>query len=45
MNRIDIGICMCHFYWVAKEKGLQGEFRSLCKLIRIGQIGRLIRYL
>lgn len=28
-NRIDIGICMCHFYLVAKEKGLQGEFKVL----------------
>jgi nitroreductase len=29
INRIDIGICMCHFYLVAKEKGLKGEFKVL----------------
>lgn len=29
MSRIDIGICMCHFYLVAKEKGLQGEFKVI----------------
>lgn len=28
-NRIDIGICMCHFYLAAKEKELQGEFKIL----------------
>ena len=25
INRIDIGICLCHFYLSAKEKGLKGE--------------------
>lgn len=28
-SRIDIGICICHFYLVAKEKGLQGEFKVI----------------
>lgn len=29
MNRIDMGICLCHFYLSAKEKGLNGEFKVL----------------
>lgn len=29
INRIDIGICMCHFYLCAKEKKLKGEFKVL----------------
>lgn len=28
-NRIDMGICMCHFYLTVKEKGLKGEFKVL----------------
>lgn len=28
-NRIDMGICMCHFYLSAKEKGLKGEIKVL----------------
>jgi hypothetical protein len=29
MSRIDIGICICHFYLAAKEKGLKGEIQVL----------------
>ena len=29
MSRIDIGICICHFYLAAKEKGLKGEIKVL----------------
>jgi len=29
MSRIDIGICICHFYLSAKEKGLKGEIKVL----------------
>lgn len=29
MSRIDIGICMCHFYLTAKEKKLKGEIKVL----------------
>jgi hypothetical protein len=29
MGRIDIGICICHFSLVAKEKGLKGEIKVL----------------
>lgn len=29
ISKIDIGICMCHFYLCAKEKGLKGEFKVL----------------
>jgi nitroreductase len=28
-NRIDMGICICHFYLGAKEKGLKGEIKVL----------------
>ena len=29
ISRIDIGICLCHFYLSAKEKGLKGEIHVL----------------
>lgn len=29
VNRIDIGICICHFFLCASEKGLKGEFKVL----------------
>lgn len=29
ISRIDIGICICHFYLSAKEKGLKGEIKVL----------------
>ena len=29
LSRIDIGICLCHFYLSAKEKGLKGEIKVL----------------
>ena len=29
MSRVDIGICICHFYLSAKEKGLKGEIKVL----------------
>ena len=29
ISRIDIGICLCHFYLSAKEKGLKGEIKVL----------------
>lgn len=29
VNRIDMGICLCHFYLSAKEKGLKGEIKVL----------------
>ena len=29
VSRIDIGICICHFYLAAKEKGLKGEIQVL----------------
>ena len=28
-NRIDMGICLCHFYLAAMEKGLMGEFKIM----------------
>lgn len=29
MSRVDMGICMCHFYLAAKEKNLNGEMKVL----------------
>lgn len=29
MNRIDMGIAMCHFHLTAKESGLNGEFKDV----------------
>ena len=35
MQRVDVGICVCHFHLAAMEKGLAGHFEKCCPDIAV----------